>query len=254
LKLVQTFAGDPERQVVQSALGLALQPVQHEVPENLMPNYRRFLLKNFEAKAKEVGWTPKPNESDDIRLLRPPLVRLMATYGGDKELAAQGTELANKWLNDHTSVNPNLASSVLSTAAFYGDKPLFDRFLASLKTTKDRQERGRIISAMSSFRDPAAITAGYEAVLSGEVPFIEGVRLLFAGQSLSSTREMAFDFMKAHFDEIMEKRPTGGGFEPRVDKITGAKRTLSNVLESIDDCIAQKAEQEPSVVAFLQSY
>jgi alanyl aminopeptidase len=280
LKLVQTFAGDPERQVLQSALGLALQPVQHQVPENLMPNYRRFLLKNFEARAKEVGWTPKPNESDDIRLLRPPLLRLMATYGGDKELASQGTELANKWLNDHTSVNPNLANSVLSTAAFYGDKALFDRFLASLKITKDRQERGRIINAMSSFRDPAAITAGYEAVLSGDVPFIEGVYLLFAGQSFPSTREMAFDFMKAHFDEIMEKRPTGGGFdagaylpyvgasycdatskeklnsffEPRVDKITGAKRTLSNVLESIDDCIAQKAEQEPSVVAFLQSY
>lgn len=86
--------------------------------------------------------------------------------------------------------------------------------------------------------------------------------------------------MKAHFDEIATKRPTGGGFdagtvfpqvgasycsaaqkqqlqdffEPRVEKFTGAPRALSQVLESIDDCTALKSAKEPSVEAFLKKY
>jgi alanyl aminopeptidase len=280
LALVQTFAQDPERHVVQSALDLALEPVEHEVPDSLMPNYQRFLQKNFQARAREIGWTPKPGEVDDVRLLRPALLRLMSTWGDDQQLASEAKTLAEKWLADHSSVDPNLVSSVLNTTAFYGNKAFFDQLTESLKTTKDRQERERIISAMARFRDPEAITAGFNVVLNGNVPFIEGAFLLFGGQTSPTTRHMSLDFLKAHYDEILAKRPTGGGFdfgsvlpyvgasycdaaqkdelksflEPRVDKLLGAPRNLQQVLESIDVCIAQTAEQAPSVEAFLKSY
>ena len=280
LKLVEVFHNDPERHVVQSALNLALQPRAHLVPENLETSYQHFLLKNFQARAHELGWIPQPGESDDKKLLRPDLVNAVATYGGDQELAKQAQELTDKWFTDHNAIAPNMVAATLGTAAYYGDKALFDRLLAQLKKTSDRQERRRILNAMAEFRDPAAIKAGMEAVLAGDVPFIEGAYLLFAGQRTEKTRLMPFEFMKAHFDEIAAKRPTGGGFDagslfprvgasfcdtqmrqelqtffqPRVDKFTGAPRALSQVLESIDVCIAEKQAQEPSVEAFLKNY
>lgn len=280
LGLVKTFHADPERYVVQSALALALAPRLHLVPEDLKPNYQRFLRDNFQARAHELGWIPKPGESEEARLLRPNLLRNVATYAGDEELAKQASELTEKWFNDHNSVDPNMVNPVLGTAAYYGDKALFERFLDELKKTKDRQERQRIIGAMGSFHDRAAIETGMNAVLSGEIPFMEGIVLLFSGQGTAATRKMPFEFMKAHFDEIAAKRPTGGGFDagayfpqvgatycdseskqelqnffqPRVDKFTGAPRALSQVLESIDVCIAEKAAQEPSVAEFLEKY
>jgi alanyl aminopeptidase len=168
----------------------------------------------------------------------------------------------------------------LSTAAYYGDKSLFDRFLTEFKKTQDRQERQRIQQAMGAFRDPASIRAGMEAVLSGEVPIIQGAFLLFAGQSEEITRKLAFEFLKAHYDEIVAKRPSGGGFDfgsalpnvgadycdaesrseleayfqPRIDKFTGGPRSLRQILERIDLCIAGKAAQSPSVAAFLEKY
>ncbi len=156
LGLVQTFHNDPEHFVVQSALTLALQPRLHLVPEELWPNYRRFLLKNFQARALDLGWTPKPGESDDIRLLRPTLLRVVATYAGDQELAKQARELTEKWFQDHNSIQPNMLGAVLGTAAYYGDKALFERFLAEFQKAKDRQERQRIIGVMGSFRDRGA--------------------------------------------------------------------------------------------------
>jgi hypothetical protein len=90
---------------------------------------------------------------------------------------------------------------------------------------------------------------------------------------------MAFDFIKAHFDEIMKDNPSIFGndlgtylpqsgasfcdaksrselqayFTPLVPKYTGAPRVLSQVLESIDLCISARTGQESSVADFLRS-
>ncbi len=282
LGLVEVFHSDPERYVVEGALALALQPRLHLVPEDLKANYQRFLQKNFGQRAHELGWVPKPGEPDDVRLLRPTLVPAIATYGGDEELAKPGRELAEKWLQDRNSVDPNMVTAVLDTAAYYGDKALFEKFLAQYKESKDRQERQRLLRALASFHDPSAIAAAEKAVLDGEIPMVQGggYLLLSAGQGSTNTRHMPFDFLKAHYEQILKERPTGGGsdfggllprvgqsycnvesrgalkdfFEPRVDKLTGAPRTLSQVLESIDVCIAQKKAEQPSVDAFLKKY
>lgn len=280
LKLVETFHSDRDRHVVIRALDLALDPSDRLIPESLEPNYQRFLRKNFADEARELGWTAKEGEADDIRLLRPILLRRVATYGGDRELAKQARALAEEWFRDHSAVKPELQTAVLYTAAYYGDQALSNRFLAELEKSKDRIERSRIIGALASFRDPASIQAGMQAVLSGKVPFIEGGSLLFSGQHSAATRKMPLEFVKTHFDEILQKRPTGGGFdfgselprvgsyycdadskeelkkffEPRVGKLLGASRTLSQVLENIDVCIASKAAQQAGVEAFLQTY
>jgi alanyl aminopeptidase len=280
LRLVNIFHNDPERYVISSAIELALFPRTHLVPENLMPNYVRFLRDNFQARAHEIGWTPRTGERDDIHLLRPQLLRVVATYAEDQELASQARELTDKWFEKRNAIDPSVVTAVLGTAAYYGDKALFDRFVAQVEKTQDRQERERVLGAMSRFRDPAAIEAGMNAVLSGKIPFMEGLSLLFLGQLEPSTRTMALAFMKAHFDEIAAKRPTGGGFDagaafpdvgstycsadqkqqlqqffgPRVEKFTGAPRALSQVLESIDVCMALKSAEKPSVEAFLKNY
>ncbi|MBV9767554.1 MAG: M1 family metallopeptidase [Acidobacteriaceae bacterium] len=281
LGLVEIFHADPERHVVQSALNVVLGLREHLVPENLMPNFQRFLLKNFQARAHELGWTPKPDESDDVRLLRPTLLRAVATYGGDQELAKQARELTDQWFQDHNSIDANMVNAVFETAAFYGDKALFDRFLTEFKKTQDRQERQRIVNAIFAFRDRAALEAALNAVVSGDVPFFEGGFLIVGvGQASDATRKLPFEFLKAHFDEIVNKRPTGGGFDfgsvlpyvgvsfcdtqskselesylkPRIEKFLGAPRTLSQVLEGIDVCVAEKAAQEASVISFLEKY
>ena len=280
LGLVKTFHNDPERYVVIAALNLAEEPRMHLVPEDLMPKYVQFLRDNFQARAHQVGWVPEPGESDDVHLLRPTLLRVVSTDAQDEQLATQARDLANKWFDNHNSVDPSIVAAVLRTAAFYGDKALMERFITEFKNTQDKQEQQRMVSAMQSFRDPAAIEAGMNAVLSGQISFMDGIALLFSGQGQASTRDLPFDFMKAHFDEIAAKRPTGGGFdagslfpyvgaaycstaekdklkdffEPRIDKFTGGPRTLSQVLESISVCEALKTEEEPSVAAFLRSY
>ena len=135
-------------------------------------------------------------ESEDIRLLRPELVSAMARIGGDQELARQARELAEKWLADRKAVAPDVVASVLSSAAYHGDLSLFQRFLAEFKKTQDRQDQQRLIGAMTEFRDPAAVQAGMQEVLTGKVKLADGFPLLFAGQGSPATRRFPSSFSR----------------------------------------------------------
>jgi aminopeptidase N len=219
LRLVPKFHDDTNRYVLERAIEMAKSPLEHLVPDELMPNYQRFVLNNFQSRAREIGWLPrvltsslgKPvvssPESDDVRLLRPTLLEFVATSGGDEKLAKESRELTEKWFVDRNTLPAEETGAVLETAAYYGNKDLFDRFLAEFKKADDRQERKRILDAMTSFRDPAAIEAGMQAILHGDVPFMQGERLLYSGQHWRSTRKLAFNFMKEHFDDLAAKRP-----------------------------------------------
>jgi alanyl aminopeptidase len=251
------------------------------VPAGLEPNYRRFLLQNFQARARQLGWMSAAGESDDVRLLRPPLVSAVATGGGDQDLAKEARRLTDKWLQDRTGIPPDVLGAVLNTAAYDGGLELFNRFLAAFQKTGDRQEKARLINAMRAFHDRAAIEAGFEAVLTKQIPLETGFTLLVAaGQGFSDTRKLPFEFIKAHFDQIVSGHPnifgndlgallpyTGGSFcdpesrhelqaffGPMVDKYEGAPRNLAQVLEVIDLCVARKAAQAPSVASFLEKY
>ncbi len=281
LGLVEVFSSDAEREVIQQALDLALAPRRDMVPPALEPNYQRFLLKYFQPRARELGWVPRPGESDDVRLLRPGLLRAVATYGGDERLANQAQELAEQWLGNHAAVKPEVLGAVLTTAAYYGNVALFDRFLAEFEKTQDLQDKPRLLGAMTSFRNRSAIEAGMNAALSGKISLVDGFSLLLgAGQNYAETRKMPFEFLKAHFDQIMKSNPSifgfdlgsflpqvgasfcdtasrtelQGYFEPLVSKYSGVSRALSRVVERIDLCIAHKAAQEASVADFLRKY
>jgi alanyl aminopeptidase len=279
LRLAEVFHADAERDVVQRSLGVAISPAQNLVPENLRPNYERFVRKNFQAKARELGWMPKPGESEDVRLLRGGLVEAVATWGGDQALAEEARKLSLQWLDKRDAVPAEVLGSVLSTAGFHGDLALMQRFLDAFGKTQDRQDQQRLMSAMLAFRDPKAIEAGMQTVLSGKIALKDGFLLIVAaGQRSPQTRKMPLDFVKAHFDEIMKDKPNIFGFDfggmlPRVgsgfcdaqsrdelqaffgpiaSKYTGAPRTLAQNVEGIDQCIANKAAQQPSVIEFLQ--
>jgi alanyl aminopeptidase len=280
LRLVEALHEDADRHVVERALELALSYRSDLVPPALLPNYERFLARNFEERARALNWSGPSSEPEDTLLLRRALVAPVATVGADAVLAQTGRELARQWLDGVAQVSPDMLAPVLNTAAYYGDRSLAERFIAKLKATQDRQVRARIIEALRHFRDPAALDAASAALLAGDIPFIEGWRVLVSGRDSPATREWAFHNVQAHYDEILAKRPSGGGldlaallpavgrglcdeasrralndyFADRSPQFTGGPRILAQTLEGIDLCIARKRAQGDAIVAYLNQY
>ena len=276
LALAPSLAQDAARQVVTKTMEITTGLQDNLVSEDLLPRYRQYLLDVYGGRARDLGWRVNVNENEDARFLRPPLLNVVANEAGDSELIAQAKQLALAWLEDHKAVDPDMVGVVLNTAAWHGDRELFDRLRAAAGKEIDETSRAHLLSSLGHFQDPAIIQAALPIVLSDEFDRRESLIILFATAERRRTSDFAYDFVKQNWDLLIDKLPTDSGaslpyvaagycdaghrqdvenfFSGRSTKYTGGPRILTQLLESIDLCVAYKNAQEASVAEFLESY
>jgi alanyl aminopeptidase len=277
LAAVPSFARARERQIVTQAQGVA-GSIDRLVPGNLRPNYARYIEKAFGARAAELGWSAKPGETAETGLLRASLVPFVAVNGDDPKLQREARQLADEWLKVRKGIDSNMLAGVLTTAAHFGDRALFDTMLQQLKSIQDRHQRQTLIGALGSFRDPQIAQAAMALVLRPDMDPRETMFVLFGPLSDRQTQRLPFDFVKTHYDELLKRLPSGGGFDAgatlpmvgggfcdetsrkefvsffqdRAKKFIGGPRNYAQALEGIRLCEAQKAAQGADVAAFLE--
>jgi alanyl aminopeptidase len=271
------FANAPERQIAEEARNAAddFRPI---VPANLVPNYRRFIRKAFGARAAALGWSAKPGEAAETRLMRAALVPFVADTGDDPALQAEARRLADRWLMSHQGIDPDMLDPVLSIAALSGNRALFDGLVGELKKTTDRQIRTAIVGGLGSFRDPALVRAALQLLLQPDVDARETFNpLLRIPLSNPETEKLPLEFIKTNYDRLVQRLPSGGGFEAgaslpavgetfcdeasrreftaffqdRARQFIGEPRTYAQALEKIRLCEARKTAEGSSVSAFL---
>jgi alanyl aminopeptidase len=277
LGLLPTLAQDPERHVVGSSIGLVreLEPV---VDDALLPRYQAFIRSVLGARAHQLGLLSRPGESEEVRLLRRALVSAVGGLGRDPELQKDALALFLRWLDDPSAVDPDMVEAVLAVGAASADRALVERLRAEVLRAGDREQRQRLIGALGALRDPALAGEALALTLDERLDWRESVRLLWALGSHRETRRTAFDFLKSHYDALARRLPEGLGspvaylpwvaaglctpagrreietfFAPRAATIEGAPRILDHALESVDQCIAGKKVEEPSIAAFLDT-
>jgi len=278
LRMTQTFAADPNAQVVTAMARLVRGMGPDLVPDAVRPNYARFIQRHFGERAQTLGFRPAPGEGEATGLLRQSLVPLVAVEGADAGLLAQARTLAIQWLDDPGSLDPNVTDMVLDLAARSGDRPLFDRFLAAAKASRDQAATQRLLTALGSFDDPALERAALSELLNGHFdPALAFWYLLQPGTQKAASRTVVLEFVKQHFDELATRLPREvmsflpafvgstfssakdrdgleGFFKDRIAPFPGGSHTLAQTLERITQAEVRKASQSDGVGAFLAAY
>lgn len=281
LGLVPEFSKDPAYQVVQAAANIAALLRGESVPTNLRDKGARFIRQEFGVKAVELGWTAKPGESDDTRLLRQKLVPFVARTGEEKELVDQAEMLAREWLDNRHGVDADMLDPLLSVAAEFGNRDLFNSLRAAAIQEHDHHLREVLLDALGSFRNPDLARASLDLLLSKDFDLRESFYpLLFGPLSYADTRDIPFEFVKQHLDALLKRLPREVGedyaamlptvgstfcdskerdeldsfFADRVKSYTGGQRALAQTLEGIDLCISARRSLAPELTAFLNKY
>jgi alanyl aminopeptidase len=273
LQLAPKLAGDKNRVVVQNTAGTVGWLRDGElITKKEEPAYAKYIRDLFGTRAHQLGWTPKKADDEDTRILRSRILPLVADVGDDKRLIDEAKKLANAWLADHKSVDPDLVDRVLEIAAQHGDRPLYDKWLAAAKAEKDRAERRRLLGALSSFRDPAVVSDALAVTLTDAFDPREGMTLFWGATREPATRKLAWKFMLDHFDALVQKLPrdyasrfpfAASGicddamapevksfFAERSKKFQGGPRNLDQALEQLHLCAVYKQAQSPNVQKF----
>ncbi len=269
-----------ERRLAPDRPGHAAHRLGHQGPPwwraDREANYARFVSKMYGQKARALGFTPKPGDDDETKLLRRALLGFVALEGQEPDLQAEARRLSLKWLDDPSAVSADMVGDVLEVAGRYGDRALFDRFRAAAKTNPRRRDRARLYSALGSFQDPALLKEAFALTLDPSLDYRETDSTFFSAIGTSAGRAALWDFVQPNFDAIVARMPretTGqiayvaSGFcdaakekeakaflSGRVEKLPGGPRNLAQTMEGIQLCIASRTAQEPGVGEFLKGY
>jgi cytosol alanyl aminopeptidase len=275
LAVVPDLARHPSRHVVQAALALAGR-VRTLVPPALAPAHSRWIRDTYGARARELGWHPRPDDGEETRALRVSLLGLVAGVGEDPELAGEAGLLADAWLRDRRAVDPEMVDVVLRTAARYGDAALFEVWRKAALEEKDRNERRRLLAALGGFRDEGIARSALALILSADFDIRETFGIAWQLSASRETRTLAYDFVKTNFDTLVARLPRDGAsgfasfgaslceesavgelesfFKERTARFRGGPRRYAQALESLKLCIALREAQGSSAAGALSRY
>ena len=281
LALVPEFSGDPNSEVVELAMETASTLEGPEIPGDLRPAAARYIRGVFAKRAESLGWHSAAGDGDDVRLLRSKLTPFAAAEGRDQVLIDGAGSLARQWLKDRSGIEPDMVEPVLSVAAQFGDRSLWELIHQQALAEQDPAIRQHLLHALGSFRDRSLAEASLHLLVTKEFDSRQTFFPLLHGPlEHAETRDLPFAFVRENLDALVASLPrevgsdfaaylplTGNAFcdatrreevdsffRERVKDYTGGERTLRNVLETIDVCIARKKALGPGIAEFLKAY
>ncbi len=271
LAFAQGLQPDRNRAVLADLLG-GLDYVGRNLATDADREGYRTWLRNFLSPIlKDVGYEPKPGESDEQKTLRARLYRASGFDARDPETLAQARKIADKALADPNSIDRELASSALPLAALNGGQDFYDKVMTALKNTKAPEEYYMYFFTLPRFGDPQLLQRTLEFGVSPDVRSQDALQLVGEVMENPSGEKLAWDFVRQHWSE-MEK--AGGpfasaevvgatssfcdaGLRDQVTeffsdhKVAAAERTYKQSIERINNCIDLKAQQAPQLASWL---
>jgi len=174
------------------------------------PHFAAFVRDRVAPAFAALGWTGRPGEDELTRQLRGDLARALGILGDDAAVQARAAELYAAAKRDPGAVDPNLLPAVIAILAHAGDARRYEEFLDGFRSARTPQDEQRYLYALAAFRDPALLGQTLERAINGEIrtqdaPFVVRAMLMSA-----YARELAWDFVKRHWDTMDRLYPKHG--------------------------------------------
>ncbi len=227
--------------------------------------------KLYRKRVAKLGWSARPKDSSDTKLLREGVLEFMVMDVRDPKIRARAARLGRAHVaNPSKPIDPQLAGLALAAAVQESGDAFFDELVASLDQRGDAMTRARVLSAIGHAESEATSARALGLALDPRLRVNEISQVLAPQFRSESTRGRAWAWLQEHFDELAERY--GGSqlgatpwltasfcseqaaddvrrfFGPRVAELTGGPRNLEGAVEAITLC-ARKVDFHRDAVA-----
>ena len=271
LALAQGLASDRNRAVLEDVLGQLNYIGQYLATDNDRESYRIWLRQYLTPILKDVGWEPKSGESDEQKTLRARVFNALGYDARDPLALAEARKIADKALDNPTSVDRELAGSAFGLAALNGDQAFYDKLLGATKNAKSPEEYYMALFTLPQFSDAKLLQRTLDYAISPDVRSQDVLGLISNVMQNPAGEKLAWDFVQAHWDAVQK---AGGPFASAqivnatssfcdahmrdqvaefyaAHKIEAAERTYRQSIERINNCVDLKSQQEPQLASWL---
>ncbi|MFO0699697.1 MAG: M1 family metallopeptidase [Nitrospira sp.] len=174
------------------------------------PALEAFVRDRVTPAVQDLGWDPKPDESDLVRQLRGDLLSTLGRLGNDPVIQQQAAERYEQYRQDPATVDVNVVPALVAILTYTGDEARYNEFSERYRTAPTPQEERRYLFALASFHPKELVGHTLARTINGEIrtqdaPFIVG--------SLMANvygREQAWEFVKANWDQMDKLFPKQG--------------------------------------------
>jgi puromycin-sensitive aminopeptidase len=206
LALVNQLGGERDRNVWRSVLDI-LGYISSSLDESQLPGLERQVRKLVQPALDAIGWDSHPGESEDDSQLRATLVRGLAILGNDPDAQEESNRRFKRYLDDPSSVDPNLAPALIGVAAYTGDEDEYERFLERYTKARTPHEEQRFLFARAEFQQPELLQRTLDDCLTDAVRTQDAPYLISAVMMNRHGSELTWNFVKQHWDEINQRYP-----------------------------------------------
>jgi alanyl aminopeptidase len=242
------------------------------VPGAQAAPFAAWVERTFGARARALGWRPKPGESPAVSRSRGKVLEIVALHGRDRALRDEARALASRWLEDRKAVDPEVTPSVLRVAAWSADEPYLARVQAALPRMMG-QERQALVRSLYEFNDPDLIGRAAQLLLGDDMHFGD-ILPMTASALTGAARSGLIRFVRDHFDALAAKLgerwalvlfDSGRSlcdaeslsqyqqyFADRAVRVAGGPRRYAMVVERVELCMAARKASEAPMTAFFK--
>ncbi len=236
------------------------------------PKLEAFMQRLLQPIMQRVGFAASPSDSDDRRELRAVVVGSLGRSGNDPTVVEQARSTLTAALNGGPPLDPTMATTITRVAAAHGDATLFDALAAAAERAKSPEDHYRYLNALSEFTEPGLMDRALKMSLSPEMRNQDTALYLaqFLGNPAVNAR--AWAFVKQNWTVLAPKITIFGGDTNMVGalgsfcdaasrddivaffaahKLPSAARGIQQTIETINNCIALKQQQQPALAAWL---
>ncbi|WP_187299322.1 M1 family metallopeptidase [Nitrospira moscoviensis] len=174
------------------------------------PALEAFVRDRVEPAVKDLGWDPRPGESDLTRQLRGELLGALGKLGNDPATQRQAVDRYRRYRTDPASVDPNVIPAFVKILAYLGDAARYEEFSQHYKTAATPQEERRYLFSLASFRDPALLSRTLSRTINGEIRTQDAPFIVSAVLGNVYGRELAWTFVKTNWDQMDRLFPKQG--------------------------------------------
>ncbi|MBL4659067.1 MAG: M1 family metallopeptidase, partial [Alcanivoracaceae bacterium] len=255
--------------------------MQDKVAESAVEVQKLATVANqlYQQKYQQLGFSPKVDDSVEDKKLRRSVVDFMAITGKHQEIRSQLTIMAKHYTGYkgdnkiHEDVDTNLIALALEVAVEDLDQDFTNHLITLFDQANDGTLRGRLLGGISSSKNQEFIAQLRDWILSDRLRGNEIYTILFTQIYDKDNQQGMWQWVQDNFEPFKKRMPTwfqgrlplvGSDFcslakkkeltdyfAPIVEGLSGGPRSLAQVTEGIDLCIAKREHYMPMLKAYL---
>ena len=169
-----------------------------------------------------LGWQPIPEDSLRDLELRGLLIRSMVSLTRDPLSIERARNLHNKYLDDPSSVEPNIAAAVAAGVALNGSSADYQIFVERFKKGITPQEERRYQMLLGAFPGDNEMSNTLQMTLNGDIRTQDAPYLLSFCLSNREQGPMVWSFIRDNWNQMIELFP-----DTAIVRMIGGIRSLT---------------------------